>query len=579
MGTANGENPKSVQGVRVLQPQMAKIKTASFHRRRTVPITEPLPAQVPNSTGGFAWQVTPWDQLDRFLVLGVTGGTYYITEQKLTESNAKSVVECIGLDAQRTLDRIVAVSDSGLAHRNDPAIFALALVLAYAPAEVKTKVPAAVRKVCRTGTHLLHFADYVHALRGGGRTVRRCFEQWYTGQPVERLAYQVVKYQQRDGWSHRDVLRMAHPTAPDPATEAVFRWIVGGKEALGERTVKRTPQKSEHHYPDVRKALPEIINAVEEAKAATKASKIIDLIATHNLPREVIPTQWLDNVEVWDALLQRMPLTAMIRNLGKMSAVGLLKPLSEATKKVVRQLGDAEYLKASRVHPITVLVASKTYGRGAGIKGSLKWTPIPAIESALDEAFYATFGNVRPVHKNLLLALDVSGSMGNSAAGTVLRACEATAALSLVWANTEPNVHVFGFAHQFVELGIRKGMTLETATKKAVQANFGSTDIGLAIQYAIDNRLDVGGFVVMTDNEGNSGSQPASVLAKYRSHFVSDARLVVLATAANQYSVVDPTDKYSLDVVGFDASVPNVVNDFIRGTARPTTEESEPETE
>ena len=36
-------------------------------------------------------------------------------------------------------------------------------------------------------------------------------------------------------------------------------------------------------------------------------------------PREAIPTQSLNELEVWDALLQRMPLTALVRNLGKMS--------------------------------------------------------------------------------------------------------------------------------------------------------------------------------------------------------------------------------------------------------------------
>jgi hypothetical protein len=47
-----------------------------------------------------------------------------------------------------------------------------------------------------------------------------------------------------------------------------------------------------------------------------------------DLPREAIPTQWLNEVEVWDALVQRMPLTAVVRNLVKMTAVGLVKPFS-----------------------------------------------------------------------------------------------------------------------------------------------------------------------------------------------------------------------------------------------------------
>ena len=50
------------------------------------------------------------------------------------------------------------------------------------------------------------------------------------------------------------------------------------------------------------------------------------------LPREAIPTQSLNELEVWDALLQRLPLTALVRNPGKMSAVGLVKPFSQAAR-------------------------------------------------------------------------------------------------------------------------------------------------------------------------------------------------------------------------------------------------------
>jgi len=38
----------------------------------------------------------------------------------------------------------------------------------------------------------------------------------------------VVKYQQRDSWSHGDLLRLAHPKAPSAEHEAVFRWILAG---------------------------------------------------------------------------------------------------------------------------------------------------------------------------------------------------------------------------------------------------------------------------------------------------------------------------------------------------------------
>ena len=58
-------------------------------------------SQVPNSAGGYAFPVDDWMRLDRFLILGSEGGSYYASEQKLTLQNAEAVVRCIGLDGLR----------------------------------------------------------------------------------------------------------------------------------------------------------------------------------------------------------------------------------------------------------------------------------------------------------------------------------------------------------------------------------------------------------------------------------------------------------------------------------------------
>lgn len=549
---------------------VSQFDTRSASRSRKLPVQTPIPnkGQVLNSTGGYGWEVNDWDRLTRFLVLGTEGGTYYIGEQDLLKGSHAAINKCLAADAARTIQTIVAISTQGRAYRQEPALFALALAASSKDDSTRKLALDAVPQVCRIGTHLYHFADYVTKMRGLGRGLRTAFAEWFTMQPPEKLAYQVIKYQQRDGWSARDMLRLAHPRAGAPDQEAIFRWIVGGMTATGDRAVNR--KSGVKNYPDVRKHLPELIVAFEKAKTASE-KELVNLIVEHNLPREAVPTEKLNSVEVWEALLQKMPLTALIRNLAKMTAIGLIKPMSAAQKLVSKRLKDAEYLRKSRVHPMQVLVATKIYAQGRGDKGSLTWTPVPAVVGALEEAFYGTFPNVKPTGKPVLIALDVSGSMSSSMAGaTPLRACEATAALSLVHANVEEDYHVFGFANTFRDLGIRKGMTLVEATKRAVDNNFGSTNISLAIEYALKNGIDVGGFIVMTDNEGNSGRHTNLALREYREKKVEDARLVVVATTATSYTVNDPNDKFGLDVVGFDPTVPSVVSDFIRGESPET---------
>ena len=86
--------------------------------------------------------------------------------------------------------------------------------------------------------------------------------------------------------------------------------------------------------PEILKLL-DFLQAVETAKTCVKAEEIIPLIQKYGLVREHIPTTLLNNADVWRALLQKMPMTAMIRNLGKMTAIQLLAPLNgELTRHI-----------------------------------------------------------------------------------------------------------------------------------------------------------------------------------------------------------------------------------------------------
>jgi 60 kDa SS-A/Ro ribonucleoprotein len=69
--------------------------------------------QVPNSAGGFAWKLTDWQRLDRFLSLGTEGGTFYIGERQLTFENAEALLRVIEVDGARVVRRIVEISEAG----------------------------------------------------------------------------------------------------------------------------------------------------------------------------------------------------------------------------------------------------------------------------------------------------------------------------------------------------------------------------------------------------------------------------------------------------------------------------------
>ena len=106
---------------------------------------------------------------------------------------------------------IVEISESGRAPKNDPAIFALAVLASNASQYVRKVALAAMPRVCRTGTHLFQFVAACKELRGWGRGLREAVAGWYNDKPLDKLAYQVTKYRNRAGYTHRDVLRLSHP--------------------------------------------------------------------------------------------------------------------------------------------------------------------------------------------------------------------------------------------------------------------------------------------------------------------------------------------------------------------------------
>ena len=552
--------------------------------RRITPQSQPIPgsAQVANSAGGYTWQVDDWARLDRFLILGAEGGTYYIAERDLVKQNHDALVRCIRAEGVRAVNRIVEISDAGRAPKNDPAIFALALVMTHGDAAAKALAFAKLPQVCRTGTHLFHFAEYVNALRGWGRGLRQAVGRWYTDRGADTLAHQAVKYQQRDGWSHGDLLRLAHPQAPSAQHDAVFRWMLAGAGALGEREVKRKV-RGENRVAKYAATgvLPGMVQAFDQAKRAEKAGDIVKLIGEADLPREAIPTQWLNEPVVCEALLERMPLTALIRNLGKMTSLGVLAPFSEAKRVIVANLRDETALKRARIHPLAVLVAHKIYAQGRGDKGSLRWNPVQAVVDALDEAFYATFANVAPCGKPVVLALDVSGSMaGSMIAGSCISAREASAAMALITAATEPEHEIIAFSAArgghggkwgggepgITRVNLSPRMRLAEVIKRIEAIPMGGTDCALPMLWAARNKLRVSGFVTYTDNETWAGNiHPAQALRQYRSEFTPDAKAVVVGMVTNSFSIADPADRGMLDVVGFDTTVPAIIADFIRG--------------
>ena len=531
--------------------------------------------QIPNAAGGFVFKITPEQRLRRFLTIGTDGGTFYIDEQQLTIENATLVIDYAKNHPVELVDLVEEISVAGRAPRQNPAIFALAAVQAFGGHEGHEAIRNKLTSIVRTGEHMTQFVNYSHNMTDWNRSLRKSIENWYLSQEANQLAYQVIKYRQRNGWTHKDIFCVGHPNPADKniTFRSLMHWVRRGDSV----------DENDHYFIGEASTLPQLVDDFQQLQAATTVDKWVAIIHDNkSITHEMLPDAALREPRVWEALVEnQMPMTALIRQLPRLTNLGVIGPGQAFNYQVIGQLTNTELLAKARVHPMRMLLAARTYAAGRGMRST--WTPVPQIVDALDKGFYSTFGNVRKTGKNILLALDVSSSMGSLVSSKIPISCrEASAAIALVTASVEDNVTIVGFTSgrnvdwganwrsnaTLTPIDISPRRRLDDNVRRISNLPFGGTDCALPAIWATDNNLDFDAICIYTDNETWAGSKhPYQALNKYRKHVGHQVYQVVVGMTATDFSIADPTDPHSLDVAGLDASVPSVITDFLAGDA------------
>ena len=284
---------------------------------------------------------------------------------------------------------------------------------------------------------------------GIGRGIRRVFGEYFYSRTGVEVANLMTKYQNREGWNIKDVLTLIHidpKRMKDDGGRLAIDYIFKPKEEFAPILAAAPPTAD--RVKQLLNAIKEIHTIAERPlKPATNPSlaglsnyqygeelnRIVHLINTVGICREQLPSQLFKYRKVWEALLMNkgangkgkgMPLTALIRNLGKLTTaeIGIIAPfstialqsLTPTVKHICDRITDAQDIKRTRIHPYTILVAMMTYKKGQGDKGGLTWSHNIHIVEALDKAFKLAFQNITPTGKRIKIALDVSGSMSSN---------------------------------------------------------------------------------------------------------------------------------------------------------------------
>lgn len=688
------------------KPSSAMVAQQSSQGRATIPQTCKLNIdQVLNCSGGYVWKLTPIEHVNRYLVLGGAKdmGNYYKQADDVSHECALSVLQMIrSPDASQFVqlcDLLKAVSIGGRAPKQEPVLLSVAAAIVFAKNAQEKEIAFETAKACiRIPTHLFMLAGFVRDLsmakpqnkgKGWGAGFRRTMAHYYLSHTGRELAFHMTKYQNREGWTHADMIRMLHinpatladdgarlmfdyvmmkcarkpktpsektlatlasqnvaivpnpfkpltkaefveklnaistpqiptsasssappaiaattATAQKPGSQTVASKVAGFVSALtsvmpssasaakpadaavkpdeddtfvvitGEDDEAGSSQKkkgsSQSQLQQVAFLLKHL-HAIHEAGEKKDVPLACALIRSGRLVREHVPTTLFGSKEIWMTLLETMPLEALLRNLGKLTQIGVA---AEKHREIVARLvNQAEVLKA-RIHPIKVLVASKVYTNGCGDSGSLTWTPNAYIGVALTDLFRISYGAVTPTGKRIMLGIDVSGSMSSPVLGSKVLTCrDASIAMALLYLETEQNVSAVAFSDTLTDLlapssrnQLRRGMTLQQALAATNGMNFSSTDCVLPIQHAIKHNLQIDAFIVITDNETYAPNEhPQNALIRYRERMGIQAKLIVLGMTGNCFTIVDPTDRNTLNLAGFDTSTPEIASMFMRG--------------
>lgn len=311
-------------------------------KKATVRTPRPLAPAANTPNPGAGAEFGPWQLLDRYLLLGTEGGTFYVEDagpQHATNLETLSLVS-----GQEVVARIVAIAAAGTSARPEALATALAVCASAPDLETRQAALAALAEVCRTGPQIYTFAEEAARRRGWGRALRRAVADWYAAADPTDVLIQALKHPAGSGWTHRDLLRVSHPKPPTDDHRRLFRWLVDGT------------------VPD---DAPMIDAAVRLATA--EPDEAVRLFEESMVPWECLPERLVQDPRVMAALVRQMPISVLIERASDLEPTAL--------EAAVESLSNEALVRRSRVHPVAVASAAQRAK--------------PPLAAALDVAFRA----------------------------------------------------------------------------------------------------------------------------------------------------------------------------------------------
>jgi 60 kDa SS-A/Ro ribonucleoprotein len=535
----------------------------------------------------YKYKVSLKDYIIRILILGSKMPLYNSTQKNLDQDAIIYIKEQIEIgNGIEILNIMSDIYKSGRAPKQDAIFMIHALLCRSDNIDLRLKALEFIKEY-RTISQLYSWKTFHKnnsATKGFGRAVKRNINRWILSKTPSELAYQFTKYVTRGEWGLVDFLKCCHTktgtgdertkdTHSATPIDLVLRYAVNGIDKM-----KDLAEKFNLTEDPVYKYLI-TIDWAKKCDINIESNKLllIDNIYKYNLTREHMPTLGLKYSEIQTALLVNidktkitMPMTALLRNLANLSRIGVFEDI-KILNLVVEHLQNKNIITLSKIHPVNVLTTWFTYRKGFGKMSKHIWNPISKIVNALEQMFYLSFKNIEPIGKRICFLIDCSGSMGSESLCEGVTNAEAAALLAMTFARA---IHVSRVQQSFylftsgknglmdVSDLIHANATFNDVLSAVQRSDWAATDISKGILEAMKFKRYYDGFVVITDNDVNSGIKPSIALNQYRNEMKLPAKLAVVATFMTDLSIADPSDNGMMDFCGFDSFCPKLLQEF-----------------
>lgn len=498
-----------------------------FAQTRQLPI-----ATAKNAAGATAYSLTDAEALCQYVATGTFGSTFYASEQ-----DEYARIQAIVANVDSTTIAKAAVYGREKANMKDTPAYLLAVLAARGETKLLTKV------FSRVVTNVKMLLNFVQIVRSGatgrrsfGTAVKRLIQAWFYNKTGNQLFIASIGHSNP---SLADVIKMVHPRPLNAEMDLVFKYI-----------------------------LDKDISELDSDNLPSKLEAFLDFKADTSNPVPEIPFMALTNFglskQQWEQVAEDMPWNTLRMNLNNLARKGVFENMT-LVRKVAAKLADADEVRKNAVFPYQLLTAYQNT------------TEVPQqIRNALQDALEVATENTPVLNGNILVSVDVSGSMSWAATGmrgsvTSVTKCVDVAALfaSCILRNNQ-GAEITAFDtryHGRTNLNPRDSVM----TNATILSKFGGG--GTAIQLPLQNAANGKDVIILvSDNESWSGNRLGEATPLMQAWTAYKRRnpkckLVLIDIQPGNTSQVAPSVKDVLCVGGFSDAVFDVIARFVNNTS------------